>query len=755
MPTSFSSSDARALTDQYRRMTGDLDAALSRAQAYPTQVAETAQKLATRKAYNMLRKVPIDELRGRIPRLRVKTLVEYGYRTLADVYAAHVHNLAAVNGISESSAYAMKRAAAELAAEMRDGAKISLSADDVNPDSTALVVAISRYLRSGMAVQRAHAAGDPRARMLAGRAASTVELCNGLSRLFAFGEKRRADEAAFEALRSMVNGDYGSELLGAARELQDLDGVAPEAAWAEFRANPIRFTNTLEAFAPDLVGTDDAAFGLPEELAREVQEECFFPDGLLCELRRYQEWGVKYILHQGRVLLGDEMGLGKTIQAIATMVSLRNTGATHFLVVCPASVLSNWAHEVRRHSLLSVTKLYGAGRKAAVASWSCSGGVAVTTYETLGRIDILETTPLSLVVVDEAHYVKNAEAKRSVSVRELCARCKRVLFMTGTPIENNVGEMESLISVLRPQIAARLCGMDTLPSAPRFREAVAPVYYRRKREDVLTELPELIESLEWCTMGAEEARVYERDALGRSYMATRRVSWNVGRAEDSSKATRLKELVDEAVGEGRKVLVFSFFLDTIRFVMEALGDRALPPITGSMPPEKRQDVIDEFDKAPAGSVLVSQIQAGGTGLNIQSASVVVICEPQLKPSIENQAISRAYRMGQARNVLVYRLLCEDSIDERITELLDKKQRIFDVFADKSEAAVQSVEIDKRTFGDLIEEEIKRINGKNGANSPEGAGRATDGGEAADNAPRSDAAGESSSRGKHFAASAAR
>ena len=90
------------------------------------------------------------------------------------------------------------------------------------------------------------------------------------------------------------------------------------------------------------MGTDDAIYGLPEDLAREIQDECLFPDGLLCSLRRYQEWGVKYILHQEKVLLGDEMGLGKTIQAIATMVSLKNTGATHFVVVCPASVLINW-----------------------------------------------------------------------------------------------------------------------------------------------------------------------------------------------------------------------------------------------------------------------------------------------------------------------------------------------------------------------------------------------------------------------------
>ena len=110
-------------------------------------------------------------------------------------------------------------------------------------------------------------------------------------------------------------------------------------------------------------------------------------------------------------------------------------------------------------------------------------------------------------------------------------------------------------------------------------------------------------------------------------------------------------------------------------------------------------------------MLAAQVQSGGTGLNIQSASVVILCEPQLKPSVENQAISRAYRMGQTRNVLVYRLLCENSVDEKIMTLLEDKQAIFDAFADQSEAANESREIDERTFGNIIREEIDRINAK--------------------------------------------
>ena len=197
------------------------------------------------------------------------------------------------------------------------------------------------------------------------------------------------------------------------------------------------------------------------------------------------------------------------------------------------------------------------------------------------------------------------------------------------------------------------------------------------------------------------------------YTAVRRVSWNVPDLNNSSKAKRLKEIVESAEEEGRKVIVFSFYLETIRVIREFLGDRCMEPINGSIPPQRRQEIIDEFDKAPAGSVLVAQIQSGGTGLNIQSASVVIICEPQFKPSIENQAISRAYRMGQARSVLVYRLLGDETVDERVTELLEKKQAIFNAFADKSVVGEQSLELDGDSFNGIVDKEKERIEKKRG------------------------------------------
>ena len=412
------------------------------------------------------------------------------------------------------------------------------------------------------------------------------------------------------------------------------------------------------------------------------------------------------------------MGLGKTVQAIAAMVSLRNEGATHFVVVCPASVLSNWCREINKHSDLSVIMVHGSSRSASVSKWIEEGGVAVTTYETTGAIELDDNFKYNYMVVDEAHYIKNRDAQRTVNVRKLCQKAEKILFMTGTAIENKVDEMISLIEVLNPDVATQIKRMAFMSSAPQFREAVAPVYYRRKREDVLTELPDKTETEEWCTLSGEEVQCYEDAVLSKNFAGARRVSWNVDDVSLSSKANRMKELLAEAEAEGRKVIVFSFFLDTIEKVRGMLGDKCVGPINGSVPPQRRQEMVDEFDKAQPGAVLAAQIQSGGTGLNIQSASVIILCEPQFKPSIENQAISRAYRMGQARNVLVYRLLCEDTVDEKIMEMLAEKQAVFDAFADKSTVAEETLELDEKSFGDIMESEIKRIQESRAANQNE-------------------------------------
>lgn len=713
MAKDFTSKEAKSIINKHHSLLTSLKNATTLNVILKDNIKKEADTFVVQEILTILRGVPVDELNRDKRGIRIKALIDHNFTTMADLYVASVYNIASVRGISEDTAYTIKRIVNNFVEKTRNEIKIKLSVDDKNKYSTSLVKAISIYKNCLPYIQNSEDLLSEHREDILETISDLKPAANGLRWFFTTKTSKAKAIQAYAKLKEMLSDDYGKNVNATIATLNKLLKTTNEAAWADFSSNNVRFYNILEETNPGLLGTDDALYGLPEDLAREIQDECFFPDGLKCTLRRYQEWGVKYILHQERVLLGDEMGLGKTIQAIATMVSLKNTGATHFVVVCPASVVTNWCREITKHSLLRATKVHGNDRQYALKAWIRTGGVAVTIYETTAYFHLESNFEFSLLVVDEAHYIKNPEAKRTQNTRALCSHSDRLLFMTGTALENKVEEMISLISVLQPSIARQVSGIAFMSSAPQFRNKVAPVYYRRKREDVLTELPELIENKEWCSMSSEEERIYENAILGKHFAEARRVSWNIEDLQYSSKANRLKEIVEEAELEDRKVIVFSFFLDTIRKISLFLGNRCLNPINGSVSPQRRQEIIDEFDNAPAGSVLVAQIQSGGTGLNIQSASVVVICEPQFKPSIENQAISRAYRMGQSRNVLVYRLLCEDTIDERITELLEQKQAIFDAFADKSVSAQQSLEIDDKSFGDIISGEIERINQKRG------------------------------------------
>ena len=159
----------------------------------------------------------------------------------------------------------------------------------------------------------------------------------------------------------------------------------------------------------------------------------------------------------------------------------------------------------------------------------------------------------------------------------------------------------------------------------------------------------------------------------------RRAAYAPGTIEASAKLSRLSEIVNEAVGNDRKVVVFSYFRDVLAAVSAVLGDLALGPLTGSVPPIARQALVDEFTARDEPAVLVSQIEAGGVGLNMQAASVVILTEPQWKPSIEAQAIARCHRMGQIRPVDVHRLLAENSVDERMLEVLAEKRSLIDEY----------------------------------------------------------------------------
>ena len=710
MARTVSSADAKRAIAQHQKYFIAMEQAVARCDKYIGEITAAVEQLAQVQALEMLNDVPVEELNREKQGIRVKTLREHQYCTVADLHKASLQQLAAIRGISDEGARMIKESTKDFLEKTRKEAKIRLSSDDRNANASKIVSNVFLYKAIMQPAEECRKRLADRAAIEAAILAAKP-VTGGVSWLFASKAKKAKAEEAYDNLAGLLSGEYGTAVKKALQEIDRGKKLFSVGAWDDFNADPISYFTVLEELCPGRFGSDDAVYGLPEELALAIQEEPIHTEGLRCTLRRYQEWGVRYILHQKKVLLGDEMGLGKTVQAIAAMVSLYNTGETHFMVVCPASVVTNWCREIGKHSPLRVVKIHGSTRLAALQDWTEHGGVAVTTYETTGIIQIEGKTKLAMMILDEAHYIKNPEARRTVNTKALCSRAERLLFMTGTAMENKVEEMLELIRILQPGVASEVQSLAFMSTAPQFREKIAPVYYRRRRDDVLTELPELIEKRQWCTLQKEEERLYEDAILAKKYTEARRVSWNVADLNQSSKAQRLKEIIETSEADGRKIIVFSFFLDTIGKIGAYFEGRCMPPINGSVPPQRRQEIIDEFDKAPAGSVLLAQIQSGGTGLNIQSASVVVICEPQFKPSIENQAISRAYRMGQSRNVLVHRLLGDDTVDEKIIQLLEQKQAMFDAFADESAVGQESLALDERTFANLMQEETERIQAK--------------------------------------------
>ncbi|MFD6548788.1 DEAD/DEAH box helicase, partial [Streptomyces sp. NPDC058398] len=455
---------------------------------------------------------------------------------------------------------------------------------------------------------------------------------------------------------------------------------------------------------------------LPDEIAERVRTQQLDDAHRRVSLRGYQAFGARFALAQRKVILGDEMGLGKTVQAIAVLAHLAAQGQNHFMVVCPASVLVNWTREIEARSALRVAVLHGPDRHYALADWKERGGVAVTTFDALRGFPAPGGGEVGLLVVDEAHFVKNPKAKRSQAVALWAERCGRALFMTGTPMENRVAEFRDLVRMLDGDVADSLGERHALAGSVAFRKAVAPVYLRRNQEDVLTELPSLQQTDEWEELSASDEEAYREAVRAGNFMAMRRAAYT--RPEKSAKLDRLRQIVQEAAENGQKTVVFSNFKDVLGVVQDELTAGAagrtplFGPLTGSVPAGRRQQIVDDFAAVQGPAVLLAQIQAAGIGLNMQAASVVVICEPQIKPTIEHQAVARAHRMGQVRPVRVHRLLATGGVDERMVKMLESKTRLFDAYARRSavaEATPDAVDVsDTELARRIVEEEQARL-----------------------------------------------
>jgi len=694
-----------------------------------SSVRNQYDKMRENEALNALKNMSVDEINYNKAGIRVSALKNAGIDNLWQLFNMRRSDITAINGIGESSVDKIMNNLQNLFANAKQNAKVRLSAQNRTKASDSAIMNLFYLTKAGDITDVAKNLYDANVSSLNEKLKSAKKMSNPLTWLFSSEKAKKKMMQDVNDLEAILNSDLSEQVNGLFEKSESLKKSSVDDCLSDFDNNASSYYAKLDnvmgvSDEENIAGirkisADQAAYGNiiesdvdVEELIEEINRVELDLSLLNVTLRRYQEFGTKYIVKQKRTLLGDEMGLGKTMQAIAAMTHLQAVGKTHFMVICPLSVLENWKREVSTHSKLNVIGIYGDEEARAVAfnTWLNDGGVAITTYETVQRLVITDTLSLDMVTVDEAHYIKNPEAARTKAIVDILDNTESVLYMTGTPIENKIDEMKYLIRCLQPDIYELIKDINDIEDALNFREVIMPVYLRRTRDDVLKELPELIEKEEWCEMSAKELLWY-KDELSKedcNFMKLRQISWNMADVSDSTKATRLMEICEEAAADGRRIIVFSFFLGVLETVQNMLGDRCVGLINGSVPPAERQGLVDKLKEAPAGSVLVSQIISGGVGLNIQCASVVIFCEPQVKPSMEMQALSRAYRMGQTRDVLVHRLLMADSVDERMLETLKQKTQVFNEFADESIVGQRDIEINDNAMKTIVEEEKKRL-----------------------------------------------
>jgi SNF2 family DNA or RNA helicase len=368
-------------------------------------------------------------------------------------------------------------------------------------------------------------------------------------------------------------------------------GSAPDP-WDDFIARPADYYAMLSELGFLSDDEEKIQGDLPAEIVEAIRNLKLETTHLKASLRGYQSFGARFAIVQRNVIIGDEMGLGKTIEALAVLTHLRAKGSHHFLVVCPAAVVTNWVREVRAKSDLRAHRLHGAGRDTALTSWTRSGGVAVTTYDSLGWLEgrIPSRAEPACLILDEAHYIKNPAAQRTRRSTALIKSCERSILLTGTPLENRIEEFRNLVGYLRPDLT-----ISATEFAPRqFRKQVAPAYLRRNQEDVLTELPALVEVDEWMPLSGADQHHYRAAVAEGNFMAMRQAAMRAG--AKSQKLQRLLDIVEEAEDNERRVLVFSHFRDVLDEVAAALPGKVFGPLTGSVPAAKRQNMVDEFSK---------------------------------------------------------------------------------------------------------------------------------------------------------------
>ncbi len=446
------------------------------------------------------------------------------------------------------------------------------------------------------------------------------------------------------------------------------------------------------------------------------------PDGFRARLREYQRYGLGWLQFLREFgfggILADDMGLGKTLQTLAHVLTEKRAGRLRHpcLVVAPTSLLFNWRAESRRFAPeLRVLMLHGPDRRG-LFGWIGEHDLVLTSYPLVLRdIDWLVKHEFELLVLDEAQAIKNPRTRVSRLVRRL--RARQHLCLTGTPLENHLGDLWSLFDFLMPG----LLGSQTHfrrhvrnpverhgESEPRqwLDRRIRPFFLRRSKREVAPELPAKTEITRQVALTEAQQRLYERTRVAlhdkvRRALAEKGVEKSrivvldallrlrqiccdprliaAGErmpAADSAKLGLLKELLPELVAEGRRVLLFSQFVGMLELIERAVQEAGIDYVKLTGRTRNRQRVVERFQSGRVPLFLVS-LKAGGVGLNLTAADTVIHYDPWWNPAVEDQATDRAHRIGQARKVFVYRLLTEGTIEQKVFELQQTKRGLIE------------------------------------------------------------------------------
>ena len=466
------------------------------------------------------------------------------------------------------------------------------------------------------------------------------------------------------------------------------------------------------------------------------------PEGLNAELRPYQERGYSWLMHNIRARMGsiiaDDMGLGKTVQVIAALEALRAAGELEkrqALIAVPASVVINWTRELRRFAPeLSVNVYYGTQR-----SLEPQTHVLLTTYGTLRQdIEKLKDKKWRVAVADEAQNIKNPGSQ---IFQDMCLlQTDSSIAMSGTPVENRLADYWAIMEFVNPGLFGTLGSFTSDYAQPiernrdadavkRLRSVTAPFILRRLKTDksVIADLPDKISSDRFCELTPEQAAMYQEfvsdglegvtetlSQLERSARVLKLIlrlkqicdapelfskDPKITGPSHSGKAGMLLDLLGELIENGQKAIVFTQFREMGDLLVSWIGEKlgTVPDfIHGGVSVKKRQEMVDRFQNDPESRVMVLSLKAAGTGLNLTAASAVIHYDLWWNPAVEDQATDRAYRIGQNKNVMVYRFICAGTFEEKINEIINSKKEIAELTVQKGE----------KWLGDLSKSELR-------------------------------------------------